>query len=148
MRKTITTFVLAILALIASPIVAFYGCVSLNEHLRVRDAESAFRPVEHLGCEIWSQPYGSRYCRYLVEFHAGSSLNDNNIEKLASLNALPESNQLDVVIATEDVTDASISALANIETIDLLDVTRSGISDEGIERLKKELSGTLVNSRK
>lgn len=138
-------FAIGVVALL--PAGGFYGCIALNEHLRIRDAEPAFQSLTSLGCHIYSQPTGSRYCRYLVIFPEGTGLSDDNIDDLAPLNRLPANNFLDVVIETDNVTDRSVDSLASIKTIDLLVVVDSGISDTGIEDLKQRMPDTWVNSR-
>jgi hypothetical protein len=147
-RRTIIFVVLVGVALVAMPIVSIYGLAFWNDHLRVRDAEPAFRPIESLGCHILSQPYGSRYCRYLVTFPPETLLSDSNAATLSSLNKLPKGNTLDVEIPSDRVTDASIPHVAAIETVDTLDVTESGISNDGIEQLKKRMPATYVLERR
>ncbi len=146
-KRTVFLIGMGALLLIATPFALIYGRIYVNEHLRVRDAEPAFRPIEKLGCEILSQPYGGRYCRYLVTFPPGSALTDSNVTTLNSLNHLPKANTLDIVIETDKLTDDSINQRAALETIDLLDVTASAISDDGIAQLKERMPDTHVNSR-
>ena len=38
--------------MILTPFAVIYGTIYVNEHVRVLDAEPAFRPIESLGCEI------------------------------------------------------------------------------------------------
>ena len=127
---------------------ALRGYSALNEHLRIRDATPAFQPIEHLRCRILSQPVGTRYCRYLVIFPAESALSDANMSELESLNLLPPKNTLDVVIETPAVSDESLAQLTSIHTFDLLDVTKSSISDEGIESLRRTMPHAQVNTRR
>lgn len=128
-----------------------YSCIfatmAYAETLRVRDARPAFEPIEVLQPHIFSQPFGGRHCRYVVEFTAESRLSDANIATLASLNRLPHANTLDLFIDTPAVTDASIPTLASLTAVDLLDVTRSGMSDDGIAELQRRLPGVQVNRR-
>ena len=125
-----------------------YTWCEVNDQLRIRDAEPAFRPIESLGCTILSNPHCSRYCSYMVIFPQESLLSNNNVSTLSSLNKLPAENYLDIVIETNQLTDDAISQLIAIQTIDILEVTKSGISDAGIEHLAKELPQTQVNRRK
>lgn len=138
-----------IVATIACAGAGFFGLQSWVDRLRVRDATPAFEPLTPLNCEILSQPIAfRRHCRYLIEFSSDSSLDDSNAMTLECLNHLPVGNELDVVISTAQVTDAAIPALLLVGSIDILDVTRSGISDAGIERLQQGLSHTEVLKRK
>jgi hypothetical protein len=45
------------------------------------------------------------------------------------------------------VTDTSIPLLQTLDAVDLLDVTDSGISDEGVEILRKALAERLMCMR-
>jgi len=129
------------------PVVGMYGCMALNVHLRIRDAEPAFQPIMSLGCQIYSQPTVSRYCRYVVIFPEGTLLSDDNVQELAPLNRLPVENSLDIVVETENITDQAIDSIASIKTIDFLEVKDSSITDDGIQELKRKMPDTFVNSR-
>ena len=125
------------LGIIALMVALLIGYFHLQERQRIADADKAFRPILHLGCRILSQPYGSRYCRYVLEFPPESQLSDENIAELESLNLLPQKNTLVVVIRTHQVTDKALPSLQAIKKFDLLVVIETAISDGGIEKLRK-----------
>lgn len=148
-RRKLLAAALATLAAAALAFAAFVGTFWYQEVLRVRDARPAFEPIEQaLSPAIWSNPCGSRYCRYVVEFPPESRLTDDNVAVLASLNRLPAQNTLDVVIRTPAVTDAAIPILASITTFDQLEVTHSGLTNDGLARLRTLLPKTEVNLRR
>ncbi|NLY02747.1 MAG: hypothetical protein GXY83_42380 [Rhodopirellula sp.] len=137
-------------ALVATPVLAFmglYGYACYQDALRIQDAAPAFDPLEQIKPILLSQPFGSRYCRYVVDFPPESLLNDDNVDLLRSLNLLPEQNTLDVTIRTERITDASLSVLASLGSIDLLDVTETAITDEGIAQLQSVMPSAIVPTR-
>lgn len=119
-----------------------------QEQLRVRDADSAFKPLASLAPIVLSQPCGTRYCRYVLELPAQSGLNDDNAAVLQSLNSLPTPNTLDVTISTERITDASLPVLASLRSVDLLDVTKSGVTDQGISKLQTAMPNVVIPTRK
>ena len=148
-RRTILAALLASVAAAALAFAAFVGRFWYQDVLRVRDARPAFEPIEQaLSPQIWSNPTGSRHCRYVVEFPPESRLTDHNVAVLASLNRLPAENTLDVVIRTPAVTDAAIPILASITTFDQLEVTHSGLTNDGIAQLRKLLPRTEINPRR
>src|SRR5437764_3477465 len=121
----------------------------LIEHQRIADAEMAFAPILQLRPVILSQPLPfHRHCRYVVDFPAESKLSDENISVLKSLNRLPRRNELDLTIRTPYVTDASIPVLESLESVDLLSVDESAISDAGEDRLREKLKDRFVSLRK
>ena len=149
MRKRTTVAILLVFS--ALLFASFYGGMHLIEWQRVRDAESAFRPILHLGCHISSQPIAfHRYCRYIVKFPPESRLTDANAAQLRSLNRLPSENTLDVVIQSPQVTDQSLSHLKTMHPFgrfDALDVTQSAISDAGINELRKTFPTAIIVTR-
>jgi hypothetical protein len=145
--RRLTPVVLTSVALIVASTGTYFGCMHLAERQRINDADPAFRPLLHLRCEILSQPVGSRYCRYLLEFPPECELSDANVEELVSLNRLPKENTLDVIIASRAVTDASLPHLMSIDTFDLLDVTNTSISDTGINELRRCFPDALIPTR-
>jgi hypothetical protein len=142
---------LAIIALLVAIAigVAFWRAESIERH-RVADATLAFKPLEKaLGCEILSSPTPfNRYCNYIVMFPPGSLLSDDNVKKLQSLTLLPKDNWLEVEISTLNITDAAIPILSELSNLKSLDVTKSAITDEGIEHLQQALAHTQVIKRK
>src|SRR5688500_2496412 len=117
------------------------------EQQRFNHADPAFRPLLSLNCHIWSQPVAfHRYCRYVLEFPPESGLSDDNVIQLQFLNHLPRENQLEVIILTR-LTDRSLPRLKAINTLDLLDVTRTEISDDGINALKAAFPDVNVPAR-
>ena len=147
-RLAIVAIAVLVLLLVVGPAV-FYGTLGFIERRRVADAEAAFAPIEHLGMRVLSQPIAfHRYCHYVVEFTENSRLSDDNVSERSSLKALPPQNDLDLRIATPNLTDRSLPALESIETLDGLDVTRTSISDRGIEELRRSLPHCLVVERK
>ena len=105
-------------------------------------------PLEQLEPVLLSQPFGSRYCRYVLDFPPESRLTDENADLLKSLNFLPQKNTLDVTVRTERLTDSSVPILGSLRSIDLLDVTETAISDDGIARLQSLMPSALVPARR
>jgi hypothetical protein len=139
---------LAVLGIPIAGLAGLFGTAAYIEAQRVRDADPAFRPLLALGPCILSNPFGlNRYCCYLVEFTPDSGLTDANIAELDCLNQLPEENELTLTIATPRVTDASLSRLKAIRTLDYLDVTQSAITDDGVEELRQALPSVTVLRR-
>lgn len=123
--------------------------MQFKEQQRIGDATPAFQPIEHLGCEILSQPLAfQRFCSYVVEFPSECELSDANVHELRSLNRLPAQNDLYVGIRTKKLTDASLSHLLDISTCDTLDVTETSISDEGIEQLRQRFGDSVIRTRR
>ncbi|MHB1035038.1 MAG: hypothetical protein ACYC35_10185 [Pirellulales bacterium] len=145
-----STLVLVASALVVVPVLAlsgFYAYAWYQDSLRIADAAPAFEPLEPLKPVLLSQPFGSRYCRYLLDFPPDSPLTDDNVAVLQSLNLLPQQNTLDVTVRTKRVTDASVRALASLRSVDLLDVTETAITDDGIARLQVQMPGVSVLKR-
>ena len=146
-RTTVALLFLVSALLFAS----FYRGMHLIEWQRVSDAESAFRPILHLGCHISSQPIAfHRYCRYIVEFPPESRLTDANAAQLRSLNQLPSENTLDVVIQSPQVTDQSLlhlKAMHPFGRFDALDVMKSSITDAGIDELCRTFPTAIIVTR-
>ncbi len=138
---------LGLLALLILPYAGLMGYVGYQERLRIQDAIPAFEPIEKLQPEFFSQPFGQRYCRYLIDFRAESLLSDANVDMLQSLNKLPEQNTLDISIRTARITDASLPVLASLRTLDSLDVTETALTDAGIEKLQSMLPTATIPSR-
>lgn len=150
MRKHTIAIVSALcIGTLVAAIGGFFGAMWYIERLRDKDAAPAFRPLVPLGVSVLSNPVAfHRYCIYYAEFPSGASLCDTNICKLVSLNELPEQNELNLVIRTPRVTDASLPHLKAIRKIDFLDVTESSISDAGIEELRKAFPNSTVVERR
>ena len=72
----------------------------------------------------------------------------DSIYWLASLNPLSAEDHLDVVITSLGVTDRSLTTLLEINSFESLDVTETGISDEGITQLKRRFPTCYVLERK
>ena len=138
-------------ALVAMPALTFlglygYGCY--QDALRIQDAAPAFDPLEQLNPVLLSQPvFGSRYCRYVLDFPADSLLTDDNAGLLKSLNLLPQENTLDVTVRTERITDASVRIFASLRSVDLLDVTETAITEDGIAQLQGLMPSAMVSAR-
>jgi len=146
--RTLVIAALTLAVLIAVAVGAFYGCLRLRERQRINDADHAFRPILHLRCQILSQPIAfHRHCHYVVEFPPDSPLSDANIAELRSLNQLPSRNTLDVTIHTPELTDESLPHLKAIHTFDLLDVTDTSISDNGITELRRTFPDVIIATR-
>ena len=75
-------------------------------------------------------------------------LSDENVSILKSVIRLPPRNELDLTIRTPAVTDASIPVLETLESVDILMVDESGISDTGMQRLREKLKDRLVSLRR
>jgi len=144
--RRLAIFIIAAVVLLPA---TFYGLMHYVDHQRYMDADPAFRPILELQPVILSQPIAfCRHCRYVVDFSAESKLSDENISLLESLNRLPSRNVLDVTIRTPNVTDASIPVLENLDSIDMLAVDESAISDAGEQRLRETLEDRFVSLRK
>lgn len=123
-------------------------CAQQIERQRIQDASPAFDPLLKLHAGMFSNPVPfARYVHYYLEFEDSSELSDENISILESLNQLPDQNELGVWINTRKVTDASLPALLKVRTFDILDVTDSAISNEGIEKLARGLPEANVVRR-
>lgn len=148
MRKRTTLFVVLLVLVVLTPILAMVRFGVLIDRQRARDASAAFAPVEALGgvVRLHTVPF-EKFGHYVVEFSPDAKLTDDNISQLVSLNTLPAKNTLDIVIQTTNVTDQAIPRLKAIETIDGLDVTKSSISDRGIDELRQALPETIVKER-
>lgn len=147
-RLAIVAIGVVVLLLVVGPVV-FYGALAFIERQRTADAEAAFAPIEHLGMRVLSQPVAfHRYCECFVEFPESSRLSDDNVSKLSCLNALPREYGLALCIATPNLSDRSLPVLKSIETLDVLDVTQTSISDRGIEELRRALPHCTVVERK
>ena len=139
----------AVVVLVVVGFAVFHGALVFIQRQRDADAAAAFAPIEPLGMCVFSQPIAfHRHCRYVVEFPETSRLSDDNVTGLSCLNALPEENTLDLVIATPTLTDRSLPVLKSIATLDLLDVTGTSISDGGIEELRQAFPDCIVPERK
>jgi len=149
MRRFAVVMLVAVVVLVVVGSAVFHGALVFIQRRRDADAAAAFAPIEHLGVCVLSQPIAfHRYCRYAVEFPEASRLSDDNVSELSCLNALPSENTLDLVIATRGLTDRSLPVLKSFETLDLLDVTRTSISDGGIEELRQAFPDCIVPERK
>jgi len=138
----------AVVLLVVIGFAVFHGALVFIQRRRVADATAAFAPIEPLGVYILSQPIAfHRHCRYVVEFPEASRLSDDNVTELSCLNALPQENYLELWIATPGLTDRSLPVLKSIETFDVLDVTRTSISDSGIEELRQAFPDCIVPER-
>jgi hypothetical protein len=136
-KRTITVYLAILLVLVMVSVGGFFGVLRYIEWQRVRDADPTFRPLEPLGVNVLCNPIaGHRYCTYIAEFTPESKLCDQNVSELASLNTLPRKNWLVLVVSTPRVTDSSLSRLREIRTIDVLDVRKSSISDDGVAELR------------
>lgn len=141
------TFWIAVLLVICLPLVgwlAVYGYVLRQEQLRIADAQPVFDPVLPLRAELLSNPCASRFCCYWLRFPSDSFLNDDNVAQLESLNKLAAENELSLVVETRAVTDKSLRVLMSLRTVDYLDLTKSGVSDDGLEQLSAGLPDTVV----
>jgi len=133
---------------IVGAVTVYFAAMQYVERLRDHDEDRAFRPIMSLGVTVYSNPVAfHRFCIYCLEFPPWCKLSDANTSELTSLNTLPEEYELDLVIRTPQVTDCSLPQLEAIRHLDLLDVTESGISDEGIARLKKSHPRATVCER-
>jgi hypothetical protein len=81
---------------------------------------------------------------FVLEFYPYSDLNDSNCDRLLLLNELPERYDLTVEIKTEHITDGSIVTLARLSRVDYLVVDDSGMTPEGIAKLKSLLPQGIV----
>lgn len=103
-----------------------YGVAKRNAH-----SKAAFEPLTHLRPLVFESGFGS----YYITFDSQSSLSDENIRDLLSLNRLSDEYHLTVWINTRAVTDSSVAVLAQLNTTDALVLADSGLTEEGIERL-------------
>ena len=146
-RKSLRIALILFLLIVAS-VGVFYGYMHLREFQRVGDAELAFRPILPLGCRIHAQPVAlHRYCHYVVEFPPDCLLTDITAKDLRSLNRLPQHNTLDVTIHTRKLTNESLPYLKAVRTFDLLDVTQTSISDDGIQELRQTFPDCVIPTR-
>ena len=146
--RRIVIVLLVLFVLISVPIGGFFGTILFIEHLRVQDADPAFKPLVPLGATVLCNPVAFyRHCHYIVIFPDGCGLSDASIDGLASLDKLPHGNYLDLFIQTRQVTDASVPRLKAICRIDGLNVVDTSISDRGIEQLKASLPNANVVQR-
>ena len=146
--RTLAIVALTSVVAIVASVGTFYGCMHLKERQRIDDADTAFRPILHLRCRIYSQPIAfCRYCEYFVEFPPDCELSDANVGELRSLNQLPRRNTLGIAIHARGLTDKSLPQLKAIGTFDSLDVTDTSISDKGIEELRQTFPDLSVLSR-
>lgn len=142
-------FLILVSCLISVVIGAIILSIAITNHLRTTDAEKAFRPIQHLGCTVYSLPAPlHRYCFYAVEFPPESRLSDANVTELASLNKLPAQNQLHVVIRTSAITDYAVPYLKEITNIDELYFEGAAVSNDGIEELRRTLPHTVIHTGK
>lgn len=147
-RRTIAICTLVTLVLVSGMIGAYFFLMHYIEEQRIREAAAAFQPVEKLDCLILSNPVAfERCCCYILEFPPTSKLADSNIATLRSLNRLPSTNRLEVIIRTRKVTDNSLPVLKSITVFDALDVRETLISDEGIEELQRAFPDAYVLKR-
>jgi hypothetical protein len=146
-RTIVISFVLAV-GVVAIPIAGFFGWMRHIERQRIRDSDAAFLPLVPLGVTVWSNPVAfDRYCVYVAEFSPGCNLRDANVAELVCLNELPDRNGLDLLIETPALTDSSVPYLKAIRKVDILDVTKSSISDAGILELRKAFPRAVVVER-
>jgi hypothetical protein len=146
-RAFVTLLVVLAGLVVAAAISPFVWC-SIQERRRVADAQEVFPRIEPLGCQILSNPCGGRYCSYIVEFPPETRLSDDNAAGLKTLNDLPVENDLSVIVNTSAITDNALPHLKALATLDTLDVTRTRITEEGIEALAQALPGCTVLRRK
>ncbi len=148
-KRSIAIVVVAVAVATAAPIAAFFGSMWYIDRQRVQDAEAAFGPLLSLEPLILSQPIAfRRCCHYIVEFPANCKLSDARVAELRCLNNLPAGNSLDLVIKSPRVTDRSIVHLKSLQTLTVLDVTGSSITDAGIAELQSALPNVTVIQRK
>lgn len=141
MRTRVSAY-FALLGLFLLLTAGYYAFVESERSGRER---LAFRDLESIRCEIYSQPMPfARHCSYTVVCSAGSRLADANAERLKSLNRLSENDVVHLVISTSKVTDDSLGLLISLKTVDVLDVRDSKISEAGKHVLEQELSGVEV----
>lgn len=144
------TLWIAVLLIICLPLVgwlAVYGHAWRQNQLRIADAQPAFDPVLPLRAELLSNPCGTRFCCYWLRFPGDSHLSDDNVAQIESLNKLPAENELSLIVETLAITDESLRVLMSLRTVDFLDLTKSGVSDDGLERLSAGLPDTVVAHR-
>ncbi|MFG0261466.1 MAG: hypothetical protein ACF788_03660 [Novipirellula sp. JB048] len=110
---------------------------------RARHADAAFTPLTDLRIGSLENGFGV----YYLCFGDTCLLNDDNIDRIKTINRLPLQYDLTVEIGTKAVTDRSIPVIADLKSIDYLIVGESGISDVGLQRLADRMPGTTVQQR-
>ncbi|WP_164102521.1 hypothetical protein [Candidatus Laterigemmans baculatus] len=113
--------------------------VATREHDRYVD--TVFMPFAELRADFLSNGFGV----YILEFRPHSDLSDDNVDQLLLLNDLPRKYDLTVLIETEMVTDASVDTLAQLSCVDSLFVDKSGMTPEGVGKLKSLLPTNTVS---
>jgi hypothetical protein len=126
---------------------AVYGYAWRQDRLRMADAKPAFEPVLPLRAELLSNPCGTRYCSYYLRFPSNSLLTDDNVEQIQSLSKLPSENDLNLIVETSSITDASLGVLMSLRTIDYLDLTKTSVSNDGLEQLSAALPDAFIQRR-
>ena len=116
----------ALIGFLALLIPFAYGVAKRNA-----DSKAAFEPLTHLQPLVFESGFGS----YYITFDSQSSLSDENIRELLSLNRLSDEYHLTVWINTRAVTDSSVAVLAQLNTTDSIVLSDSGLTEEGIEQL-------------
>jgi len=127
---------------------AVYGYFWRQNQLRIADAKPAVEPVLPLRAELLSNPCGTRYCSYHLRFPFDSLLGDDNVEELKSLLRLPSENDLFLIVETPSITDASLGVLMSLRTVDYYDLTKTSVSNDGLEQLSAAHPDAFVERRK
>ena len=110
----------------------------MKERGEVQDR--VFMPFKELQAEFLHNGFGV----FILEFHDHSLLSDNNVERLLLLNEMPPKYELTVMLETQNVTDGSIDTLAKLKTVDSLFIDKSGMTNEGVAKLKLLLPENTV----
>jgi hypothetical protein len=112
--------------------------VAMKERGDVQDR--VFMPFAELQADFLHNGFGV----FILEFHDHSLLSDENVERLLLLNEMPPKYELTLMLETQNVTDESIDTLAMLKTVDSLFVDKSGMTVEGVARLKLLLPANTV----
>ena len=129
---------LAVLAYLAIVIVPF----AIGVAKRDADSKLAFEPLGHLRPIVLDNGFGV----YHVEFDSYSTLADDNVHEVLTLNRLPAEYDLTLWLKTPAITDASIPVLSQLLTTDTIVLDGAGLTVEGIARLSSANPRLLICS--
>ncbi len=102
--------------------------------------DRVFVPFEELHADFLHNGFGV----FILEFPDRSLLSDDNVERLLLLNDMPPKYELTVILETQRITDKSVDTLGKLKSVDSLFVDKSGLTDEGVARLRRLLPSNTV----
>ncbi len=129
---------LAVMAYLAILVVSF----EIGVAKRDADSKHAFELLSHLQPIVLDNKFGV----YHIEFDSHSTLTDDNIVELLTLNRLPAEYDLTLWLRTPDITDASIPVLSQLLTTDTIVVDGARLTEQGIARLSSANPRLLICS--